>query len=55
MESPSLKVFKNGVDVARRDVVSGHSGGGLALDAMIFVVFFNLSDSVDPTWPFAHQ
>ena len=26
--SPSLKVFKNRVDVALRDVVSGHGGDG---------------------------
>ena len=29
VESPSLEVFKNSVDVALRDVVSGHGGGGL--------------------------
>ena len=29
MESPSLEVFKSRVDVALRDVVSGHGGGGL--------------------------
>jgi len=29
-ESPSLEVFKNRVDVALRDVVSGHGGDGLA-------------------------
>ena len=28
-ESQSLEVFKNRVDVALRDVVSGHGGGGL--------------------------
>ena len=28
MESPSLEVFKNCVDVALRDVVSGHGGDG---------------------------
>jgi len=28
-ESPSLKVSKNCVDVALRDVVSGHGRGGL--------------------------
>ena len=27
-ESPSLEVFKNRVDVALRDVVSGHGGDG---------------------------
>ena len=29
VESPSLEVFKSRVDVALRDVVSGHGGGGL--------------------------
>ena len=29
VESPSLEVFKNHVDVALRDVVSGHGGDGL--------------------------
>ena len=29
MESPSLEVFQNRVDVALRDVVSGHGGGRL--------------------------
>ena len=31
MESASLEVFKNRVDVALRDVVSGHGGDGLAV------------------------
>ena len=31
VESPSLEVFKNRVDVALRDVVSGHGGGGLVV------------------------
>ena len=30
MGSPSLEVFQNRVDVALRDVVSGHGGDGLA-------------------------
>ena len=29
VQSLSLEMFKNCVDVALRDVVSGHSGGGL--------------------------
>ena len=32
VESLSLKVFKNRVDVALRDVVSGHGGDRLGLD-----------------------
>ena len=28
VQSPSMEVFKNGVDVALRDVVSGHGGDG---------------------------
>ena len=31
VESPSLEVFQSHVDVALRDVVSGHGGGGLAV------------------------
>ena len=31
MESPSLEVFKSRVDVALRDVVSGHYGDGLTV------------------------
>lgn len=31
MESPSLEVFKNGGDVALRDMVSGHGGDGLVV------------------------
>ena len=29
VESPSLEVFKKRADVALRNVVSGHGGGGL--------------------------
>jgi len=29
VQSPSLEVFQNRVDVALKDVVSGHGGGGL--------------------------
>ena len=32
VELPSLEVFKNHGNVALRDVVSGHGGGGLGLD-----------------------
>ena len=38
MESLSLEVFKNRVDVALRDMVSGHGEGGLV------VVLDDLSD-----------
>jgi len=31
VQSPSLEVFRNRVDVALRDVVSGHGGGGLMI------------------------
>ena len=31
VESPSLEVFKSRVDVALRDVGSGHGGDGLAV------------------------
>ena len=31
VESPSLEVFKNRVDVALRNVVSGHSRSGLVV------------------------
>ena len=36
-ESPSLEVFKNGRDVALRNVVSWQSGDGLGLDWMILM------------------
>ena len=35
VESPSQEVLQNCGDVALRDVVSGHSGGGLGLDVVI--------------------
>ena len=31
VESPSMEVVQNRVDVALRDVVSGHGGDGLAV------------------------
>ena len=33
-KSPSLDVFKSGMDVALRDMVSGHGGYGLGLDGL---------------------
>ena len=45
VESQSLEVFKNHIDVALRDVVSGHGGGGLGLNLVILEVFSNLNDS----------
>ena len=46
MESPSLGVFKNCVDVALRDVVSGHGGDGLMLVRDDLRGLFNLGDSM---------
>ena len=43
MESLSLEAFKNCVDVALRDEVSGHTGDGLMV---ILEVFSNLNDSM---------
>ena len=43
-ESLSLEVFKNCVDVALRDVVSGHGGGGLAAGLR------DLSGLFQPEW-----
>ena len=40
VESPSLEVSKKCVDVALRDMVSKHGGGGLVI---ISVVFSNLN------------
>ena len=45
-ESPSLEVSEKSVDVALKDVVSGHGGGGLGLDWMVLVVFSNLNSSM---------
>jgi len=44
--SPSLEVLRKRGDVALRDVVSGHVGGGLGLDWVILEVFSSLNDSV---------
>jgi len=46
VESPSLEVFKNCGEVARRDEVSGHGGDGLRLGLGILMVFSNLNDSI---------
>ena len=45
-ESPSLQVFKKRVDVALRDVVSGHGGDGLAVGPGDLSGLSNLCDSV---------
>ena len=44
--SPPLEVFKNCGDVALRDEVNGHGGGGLGLDSVILGVFSNLNSSM---------
>ena len=44
MEPLSLEVFKNCGDVALRDKVGGHGGGGL--DLMTLEVLSNIDDSV---------
>ena len=46
VQSLSLEVFQNRVDVALMDVVSGHGGHGLELDMVILEVFSNLNDSM---------
>ena len=43
--SPSLEVLKNHGDMALRNVVSGHGGGGLEWDWIILDVFSNPNDS----------
>ena len=56
MGSPSLAVLKNHVDVALRDMVGGHSGGGLGLGWMILEVFLSLNDSTrEAPTPTLHQ
>jgi len=45
VESLSLVAFKSCVDVALRDVVSGHGVMVGRLDSTILEVFFNLNDS----------
>ena len=46
MESLSLKVFKNRVDVALRDMVSGHGGDGLMLGLDDLSGLCNFHDSM---------
>ena len=46
VESPSLEVFKNRVDVALRDVVSGHGGDALTVGLEILEVFSNHNESL---------
>jgi len=43
-----LEVFKNGGDVALKDVGRVHGGGGLWLDLGILKVISNLSDPTIP-------
>ena len=47
VESLSLEVSRNRVDVALRDMVSGHGGDGLRLDLVILEFFFNLNGSMN--------
>jgi len=46
VESLSLEVFKNRVDVALMDMVSGHGEDELMVGMVILVFFSNLNDSV---------
>ena len=49
MKSLFLEVFKNGGDVALRDMISRHGGDGLELDVVILVVFSHFNDSMMST------
>ena len=46
VESPSMEVFKNRMDVALRDVVIGHGEMGWWLDLKMLEVFSNINSSV---------
>ena len=46
VESPSLEVFMSRVDVALRDVGSGHGGGGLMVGLGDLRGLSNLNDSM---------
>ena len=46
VESPSLEVFRSCVDVALRDVISGHGGGGLVVGLGDLRGLFSLDDSM---------
>ena len=48
VESPSLEVFKNRVDVALRDVGSGHGADGLMVGLGDLRGLSNRKDSVKP-------
>ena len=48
MKSPSLEVFKNCVDVAVRDMVSGHGGDGLLVGLAGLRGSSSLDDSMSP-------
>ena len=54
--SLSLEVFKNCVDVALRDMVSGHGGDGLEVRLVVLWVLSNLNDSMlTPNAPVVFQ
>ena len=53
--SPSPEVFEQKrVDVALRDMSSGHGGGGLMVDKVILMVFSSLNNSTILTKIFEH-
>ena len=50
VESLSLEVFQNRVDVALRDMVSGHSGDGLVVGINDPRGLYKLNDSMSSPW-----